>query len=520
MSETLTPESVRAQLERILNHPPLESSPSLCRFLRYVVQETLAGRGGQLKEYSLGAEVFDRGDQFDPRMDPIVRVQARNLRTRLAQYYAGPGASDPIIIDLPKRTYVPVFASRAAGAAEPAAAVPESDVVLLPNAVTIPNAVPQADTASDPGALAVRDVASLHPAPQHKKAATVLTAAVLITFAGFATVSQMRPHEDARQVHQPNPQAQDLYIRGRYIMDRQTEPSLRESIGCFEQAIASDPKFAAAYAGIADAYNVLAQYGYMPPGEGMQKARSAADRAIELDPLSAEGHVSLAAIIEAYDWNWAAAEREYRRALQLNPWLPAAHLWYGMFLRDQGRIEEAMPELRRAAQMEPFSVLTSLNLAQGLMAEGNYRSAEQEARHAVERAPDLVTAHIMLAQAHRAQAQNADSEAALERAAQSAGDNPHGVAMLARVYGRIGRRDESLALLHHLEELAKQRYVSPYDLGIVLLALGDEDGALVQLNEAYRQRSSGLIFLREARFKGLQRAPEFHSLVEKMRFAG
>ena len=273
MSETLTPESVRAQLERILNHPPLESSPSLCRFLRYVVQETLAGRGGQLKEYSLGAEVFDRGDQFDPRMDPIVRVQARNLRTRLAQYYAGPGVSDPILIDLPKRTYVPVFASRAADTAEPAAAVPESDVVLLPNAVTIPNAVPQADAASDPGALAVRDIASLHPAPQHKKAATVLTAAVLITFAGFATVSQMRPHEDARQVHQPNPQAQDLYIRGRYIMDRQTEPALRESIGCFEQAIASDPKFAAAYAGIADAYNVLAQYGYMPPGEGMQKAR-------------------------------------------------------------------------------------------------------------------------------------------------------------------------------------------------------------------------------------------------------
>jgi tetratricopeptide (TPR) repeat protein len=252
----------------------------------------------------------------------------------------------------------------------------------------------------------------------------------------------------------------------------------------------------------------------------MQKARAAADRAISLDPLSAEGHVSLAAVIEAYDWNWTAAEREYRRALQLNPWLPAAHLWYGMFLRDQGRIDEAMPELRRAAQMEPFSVLTSLNLAQGLMAEGNYRGAEEEARHAAERAPDLVTAHIMLAQAHRAQAQNADSEAALERASQAAGDNPHGVAMLARVYGRIGRSDESLRLLQQLEELAKRRYVSPYDLGIVLLALGDEDGALTQLNEAYRQRSSGLIFLREARFKGLQRAPEFHSLVEKMRFAG
>jgi tetratricopeptide (TPR) repeat protein len=517
--ETLAPESVTAQLERILNSPPLESSPSLCRFLRYVVQETLAGRGGQLKEYSLGAEVFDRGDQFDPRMDPIVRVQARNLRARLAQYYAAAGASDPVLIDLPKRTYVPVFQSRAAAVADAASlALPEAGTPS--NAVAMPNAVAEADALTQVDVLPEPELAPVHTAPQHKRTSTVVTAAVLITFAGVATVWQLRPHDEGRQVHQPNPQAQDLYIRGRYIMDRQTEPALRESIHCFEQAIAGDPNFAAAYAGIADAYNVLAQYGYLPPAEGMQKARAAADRAISLDPLSAEGHVSLAAIIEAYDWNWTAAEREYRRALQLNPWLPAAHLWYGMFLRDQGRIDEAMPELRRAAQMEPFSVLTSLNLAQGLMAEGNYRGAEEEARHAAERAPDLVTAHIMLAQAHRAQAQNADSEAALERASQAAGDNPHGVAMLARVYGRIGRRDESLRLLRRLEDLAKQRYVSPYDMGIVLLALGDEDGALTQLNEAYRQRSSGLIFLREARFKGLQRAPEFHSLVEKMRFAG
>lgn len=519
MAETLTPESVIAQLERIVTSPPLESSPSLCRFLRYVVQETLAGRGGHLKEYSLGAEVFDRGDQFDPRMDPIVRVQARNLRTRLAQYYAGAGASDPILIDLPKRTYVPVFQSRAGGETVPAG-FPEPDTVPAADTQAVPHAVAEAAPLPQSHPLAEVPAVPVHAVRPNKRTSTIITAAVLVTFAGFAAIWELRSQNGSRQVHQPNPQAQDHYIRGRYIMDRQTEPALRESIKCFEEAIAIDPKFAAAYAGVADAYNVLAQYGYMPPPEGMQKARAAADRAISLDPLSAEGHVSLAAVIEAYDWNWTAAEREYRRALQLNPWLPAAHLWYGMFLRDQGRIDEAMPELRRAAQMEPFSVLTSLNLAQGLMAEGNYRGAEEEARHAAERAPDLVTAHIMLAQAHRAQAQNADSEAALERASQAAGDNPHGVAMLARVYGRIGRRDESLRLLHQLEELAKRRYVSPYDLGIVLLALGDEDGALTQLNEAYRQRSSGLIFLREARFKGLQRAPEFHSLVEKMRFAG
>src|SRR3954471_3811506 len=111
--DTPEPDAIRTALEKIVSSSQLESSPSLCRFLRYVVEETLAGRGGMIKEYSLGAEVFARGDDFDPRIDPIVRVQARNLRARMAKYYEGPGAGEPVTIDLPKRTYVPVFAYRA-----------------------------------------------------------------------------------------------------------------------------------------------------------------------------------------------------------------------------------------------------------------------------------------------------------------------------------------------------------------------------------------------------------------------
>lgn len=107
------PDEIRAALEQIVASPQLASCPSLCRFLRYVVGESLAGRGGQIKEYCLGVEVFDRGDDFDPCIDPIVRVQARNLRARMARYYDGPGANEPVRIDLPKRTYVPVFTARA-----------------------------------------------------------------------------------------------------------------------------------------------------------------------------------------------------------------------------------------------------------------------------------------------------------------------------------------------------------------------------------------------------------------------
>ena len=119
---------------------------------------------------------------------------------------------------------------------------------------------------------------------------------------------------------------------------------------------------------------------------------------------------------EAYDWDWAEAEREYRKALALSPGLPAAHLWYGMFLRDQGRLEEALPELRRAAQLEPYSVMTCINLAYGLLWEGNYPAALEQAKRAVELAPDLPTASLILAQAARAAGHTADSDAALERA--------------------------------------------------------------------------------------------------------
>src|SRR3954469_6325249 len=121
--DTPEPDAIRSALERIVASPQLESSPSLCRFLRYVVEETLAGRGGLIKEYSLGAEVFARGDDFDPRIDPIVRVQARNLRNRMVKYYLGPGATEDVVIEMPKRTYVPVFRAREAPAeVSPAAA--------------------------------------------------------------------------------------------------------------------------------------------------------------------------------------------------------------------------------------------------------------------------------------------------------------------------------------------------------------------------------------------------------------
>lgn len=457
------------------------------------MEETLAGRADRLKEYSLGAEVFGRGAEFDPRMDPIVRVQARNLRARLVQYYAGPGDSDPILIELPKRTYVPVFRAVAV----------EAESAPAPVAV-----------AADPPAVEVKA-----PMPRAGRMAQSMVAVVL--FALCAVVFwPLHSRELLKAANAPDPGAQDLYIRGRYVMDRQTEPALRESIRCFERAVALDPNFAAAYAGLADAHNVLAQYGYISPAEGMQQARKSAERALAIDPSLADAHVSLAAVLEAYDWNWTGAEREYRRALQLNPWLATAHLWYGMFLRDQGRLREGLAELRRAAQLEPFSVMTSINIAQAYMMNGDFAAAAESASHAAEVAPELVTAEVILSNAYRALSRTADSDASLQRAVQGAGESPHALALVACVLARRGRRDESRGLLAQLDTLSRTRYVSPYDLGSAALMLGEEDRALALFREAYRQRSSGLIFLRHANFASFARAAEFTSLIQQMHFEG
>jgi len=467
-----------------------------------VVEETLAGRGAQIKEYSLGAEVFTRGDDFDPRIDPIVRVQARNLRARMVKYYEGPGAGEPIVIDLPKRTYVPVFTVRdPAGGDLPAVlSVPE------PHSAGIVIPTPAAAPAPRPA-----------PQPARKFPVRVVAAAILIAVAGGALSWPMKTAR--RRAHEPDPQAQDQYIRGRFLMDRHNERALRHSVACFERAIALDRRFAAAYAGMADAYNLLAQYGYMLPAEGMEKARAAAKRALELDSDLAEGHVALAAVIEAYDWNWNLAEREYRHAIDLNPALPGAHLWYGMFLRDQGRLDEGMPELRRAAQLAPVSEMTSVNLAYALMSQGNYSSALEQAELAAELNPASVSTQLLLANVYRCLARKTEAQAALARAEQAAGDNPHGLSALVGAYARDGANEKGALLMRRLEDLAKQRYVSPFDLATVSLVMGDEDRALALFEEAYRQRSSGMIFLRERSFAKVRQKEQFHLLVEKMHFA-
>ena len=491
----------------------------------------MAGRASGIKEQVLGLEVFDRGHDFNPRLDPIVRVQARNLRSRMAKYYEGPGKYDPIHIELPKGTYVPLFHEvhpvNGDGGGGVLEAVPQ---IAAEVAAEAPRLEPVGEPPHLPVALTLKASESVMPAPPPRSpvaekpqirprfmVASLILMGILVV---LAVVLITRTHAANGIVSVTDSQAQDLVIRGRYSMDKQTERPLRDAVASFEQAIERAPRFAEAWAGLAEAHNMLAQFGYVAPQEGMEKARDAARKSLELNPRLAEGHVALAAVMEAYDWDWTGAEREYRRALDLSPDLQSAHLWYGMFLRDQGRLKEAMPQLRRAAQLAPYSVMACVNLSYGLLAEGNAGAALEQARRASELAPDLASATVALLRAARAAGQFKDADVALARAQAAAAGDPHSMSLVASELAKIGRNEASRKLVSDIEALARTRYVSPFDRGKVSMALGDGNEALTLLEEAYRQRSSGMIFLRNSNPTCVRSDPRFQSLVDKMHFKG
>ena len=478
MSDTALQESVIAQLERMLSRPPLASSPTLSRLLRFLVEETLAGRTADITEYNLGVRIFHRSADFNPRIDPIVRVQTHYLRAKLTQYYAGLGAQDPVLIELPARTYIPRLPQPA------------------PVAATVEPAAQVAETAHT----------------SHRGVAVGLSM-LLVAVAAIGLLSGSGQGRGAH--HDPDATAQDLYTRGRYLLDRQTEPALRQSVDCFRQAIEHDPQFAAAYAGLADSLDVLVQYGFMSPRTGMEEARGAAQHALALDSHLAEGYVAMAAISEAYDWNFKKAETEYRRAIELNPQLPAAHAWYGMFLRDQGRVKEGLTELRHAEQLEPMSVLATINLSYALHMAGDNDAAVEMARRTEELNPELPIPDVLLATIFRSHADKGDAEAQLTHARELSEGNPHALSALVCLYARLGRRAESASLLQEMEDLATQRYVSPFDLGNAALSMGDEDRAANWLEQAYSEHSTGMIFLCKES-DSIMKSPRLRSLVQKI----
>jgi DNA-binding winged helix-turn-helix (wHTH) protein/TolB-like protein/Tfp pilus assembly protein PilF len=316
-----------------------------------------------------------------------------------------------------------------------------------------------------------------------------------------------------------NSEAYELYLRGRYFWNKGSADGFKRGVDYFEQAIQMDPKFALAYSGLADSYILMGSYshGQIPPREAMSKASAAAEKALALDDTLAEAHASLAFAKLNYDWDWPTAEREFRRTLELGPNDARSHHWYSNYLMAMGRTQEALAESQRALELSPTDVAINEHLGWAYLMARQYDQAIQRCRVTLELDPDFVQAHRVLSLADLYRGQYDVAISGLQRGVQSTTVDPVSLALLARAYALSGRAAEARHLLSRLEELSKQRYVSPADIGILYGDLGEKDEAFQWLGRAYEERSNFLINLKvDPAFDSLRSDPRFAALLARM----
>ncbi|HEY8225531.1 MAG TPA: protein kinase [Pyrinomonadaceae bacterium] len=316
-------------------------------------------------------------------------------------------------------------------------------------------------------------------------------------------------------------EAYQLYMKGRFYWNKRTAYALHKSVEYYEQAIQRDPSFALAYAGLADTYSLLGgpeAGGDMPPIEALPKAKAAALKSIELDGSLAEPHVSLGHVSYFYDRDWVVAEREFKRAIELNPNYPIAHHWYAIFLSTvPNRIPEALVEIRRALDLDPTSSIINAWYGRILGVAGQLDQAIEQLRKTVELDPNFNLAHYRLGQAYAEKQMYKESIDEFNKLLSLPDGKTSGLMGLAYAYGVAGRRDEAQKTLDELLELSKHKYVSPGQIGIIYIALGEKDKAFERLEEAYKVYDLNIIRLKvERRFDPLRSDPRFDDLVKRL----
>jgi TolB-like protein/Flp pilus assembly protein TadD len=315
-----------------------------------------------------------------------------------------------------------------------------------------------------------------------------------------------------------NPEAHELYLKGRYFWNRRSTASLRKAGDYFQKAIDLDPKYALAYAGLADVHSLVPVYAGTAPQDDVPKALAAARKAVELDDRLAESHTSLGnALVSSVQLK--AAEAEFRRALELNPNYATAHQWLAECLFGQGRFSESLAENERAHELDPLSLIINASYASSLAGAGRYEEAVKQARKTLDLDPELVPGHEILGQIYEDEGKL--NEAIIEYSkANELGPTPSNFAMLAHAYAKTGRMGETRKILDKLSDLSGQQYVGSYPLAIVHLALGEKDEALRLLEQSFVERDillQGLFgsIKIDKRLDPLRHDPRFQKLVER-----
>ncbi len=315
-----------------------------------------------------------------------------------------------------------------------------------------------------------------------------------------------------------NPEAFQLYINGRYHWNRRTEENLRRAVEYFRQAIDKDPGYALAWAGLADCYGLYNSYQVELPRESGPKAAAAAAKALEIDDTLAQAHASLGMIRFSYEWDWAGAEREFRRAIELDNNYATAHHWFGVFLSAMGRSGEAVASLKRARQLDPLSVIINADVGLLLHFARRYDDAIEQVRKALEMDTNFVAGHRPLGLAYEQKGMHAEAVAELQKALEVSRGHPFILGSLGHAYARAGRREKALATISDLEALSKRRYVAPFNTAVIYTGLGDSGRAFEWLQKAFNDRSLDMTFLKvDPRFDALRADPRFGDLIGRMK---
>ena len=544
----------------------------MTRFLRYSVECFLSGKAADLKEYSIGVEVFDRKSDYDPRVDPVVRVEARRLRSKLAEYYERHAQPGELVIHLPKGSYAPVIgeANRA-----PERRATDSRTIAVLRFANL-SSDPEVEYFSD--GLTQELIHRITAVEQLKVVAWstatriigseqeillsardlgisfLLTGSVRISGDRLRVLAQLidtakdvylwtqtydRRMEDIFTIQDEiaaaiaralagrlgislgirgsetrNLEAYKLYLQGRYQMNKRSQLGLRRSAELFEAAIKADPGFAAAYAGYADTYTLLADYTHEYPCEAMPKAKEAVLRALELDPALGEAVASLALILSVHEWDWEQAELRYEESIRLNPGYASAHHWYSIdHLMLLGRFAEAHHEIDIAAELDPLSPIVREGPGLLCMNEKRYDEALREYAAAADLDPFFYKAYTGIGRTHSLAGNYAKAIEQFEEGRRLAGDLPTILAALGQAHALLGNTGKARELLTQLHRMSECGFVPHTAFAVLHLGLGEKEAALDAIERGCERHDPSCAGLgvhpvydplrSEARFQGL-----------------
>lgn len=327
---------------------------------------------------------------------------------------------------------------------------------------------------------------------------------------------EVTPREQAKlnEAKALNPETYEAYLKGRYFWNKRTADGLKRAVEYFGQAIAADPGYAPAYAGLADSYALLGdwEYGVMTPGEAYPKAKAAAVQALKLDNTLSEAHTSLAFSLDVFDWNWNSAENEYKRAIELNPGYATAHHWYACHLSQMGRDVEAIAEIRKAENLDPLSLIISADAAGILLIARKNDQAIEQSRRTVDMDPNFAIAHLELGQALVQKRSYNEAITELRKAIELSGGGVPSASNLAYAYAMSNRKAEAEKILNDLKSRSAGNAA---EVALMYVGLGDKTQAMKWLEKAYEEHFNPSLLMRPA-FDPLRSDPRFQNLMRRI----